>query len=194
LYLTAASNGPRDYRHNQIGWCLKGASLFRPQGVFVVKLLQRIVLISAPALLAFPLIAAAVTVAPAGNFSATGTLSLGKSIIHVSCETTFAGTVSASGIINVSVVTFGKGSFLCKHISPVGLPWSGEANSDSALTINAMQVNIDEPLLGGICGPIDVQAEWEKDLSAAHFNHAALPPSCSVDGVMMTTPHITVSP
>jgi hypothetical protein len=162
--------------------------------VFVVKSWSQAFLLCATVLATSAPSARALTVEPAGNFSATGILTLGKSIIHVGCETTFAGTVSAEGKINVTSVTFGKGSFLCKHIAPIGLPWSGKAESDAALTINAMQVYIDEPLLGGNCGPVDVTASWQKDTSTAHFDHARLPPSCSIDGLMPTTPHISVTP
>lgn len=143
-------------------------------------------------LIALP--AQALTVAPAGNFSATGSMALTKGIIPVTCATTFSGTVTPEGAISVTSVTFAGGNFLCKRIAPVGLPWSGKADSDSQLTINGMQVTISAPLLGGLCGPIDVTAEWKKDISAAHFNHVSLRPDCTMDGFMATTPKITVTP
>lgn len=138
--------------------------------------------------------AQALTVAPAGNFSATGSMALTKGIVPVTCATTFSGTVTAEGVINVTSVTFAGSNFICRRISPIGLPWSGKADSDSQLTINGMQVNISAPLLGGLCGPIDVTAEWQKDMSAARFNHVSLKPDCTMDGSMATTPKITVTP
>lgn len=137
--------------------------------------------------------AQALTVSPDGGFSATGTLALSKSVVPVSCKTTFAGTVTAAGEITVSSVSF-DGGLLCGRISALGLPWSGRANSDSQLTINGMQVNIRAPLVGGVCGPVNVVAAWEKDRSAAHFDKVSLLPDCTMDGVMSTSPVISVRP
>ena len=139
-------------------------------------------------------VAAALTVGPAGTFSATGRLALGKGIVPVSCLTTFAGTVSASGVISVQTVSFTGGNFLCRRISALGLPWSGHADTPTRLTIDNMQVKIDAPLMGGVCGPVSVVATWESDVSAAHFRKVKLPPNCSMDGLMATTPSIVVTP
>jgi hypothetical protein len=138
--------------------------------------------------------AAALTLAPAGNFSATGRLALGKSIVPVSCLTTFTGNLAADGAFSVRTVTFSGSNFLCKRISALGLPWRGRADRDTQLTIEGMQVKIDAPLLGGVCGPVDVIAAWDRNESAAHFRKVVLPPNCRMDGVMVTAPHITVTP
>lgn len=138
--------------------------------------------------------ASALTVRPAGGFSATGRLALGKSIVPVSCLTTFTGEVRDDGSFTVQTVSFSGSNFLCRRISAVGLPWSGHADSDAHLTIDNMQVNIDAPLLGGLCGPVSVPADWEKDGSAAYFRKVRLPPNCSMDGRMATTPHLLVTP
>lgn len=136
----------------------------------------------------------AVTVSPAGPFSATGRLALTKGIVPVSCMTTFTGTVSAEGRITITSLTFSGSNFICKRITALGLPWSGHADSDTQLTLNGMQVDIRAPLLGGQCGPVNVVATWDGNLSAAHFKKAQLLPDCSIDGVMTTSPKVIVTP
>lgn len=141
-----------------------------------------------------PVASQALSVSPAGPFAATGRLAMGKGFVPVSCDTTFTGNVSASGDIVISTVVFSGGNPLCKRISPLGLPWSGHADSDSQFTIHAMQVNVRAPLLGGSCGPVDVAVAWEKENSAAHFKKVTLTPNCTMDGIMVTSPGITVTP
>lgn len=156
--------------------------------------MKRVVILLGGAVLLPGAAALALTVAPAGGFSATGKLALGKSIVPVSCLTTFTGNVAADGTFSVRTVTFTGGNFLCKRISALGLPWRGRADRDTQLTIEGMQVKIDAPLLGGVCGPVDVVAAWDKGGSAADFRKVLLPPNCHMDGVMVTAPHLTVTP
>jgi hypothetical protein len=143
------------------------------------------------ALLAVP--AAALTVTPSGAFSATGKLALGKGRISTSCDTTFTGTVSAEGRITINTLTF-RGGLICGRVSAHGLPWSGRADSDRQLTIEGMQVEIRAPFVGGVCGPVDVVAAWDNTRAHAHFRKVVLPPDCHMDGVMVTTPAVVVTP
>lgn len=136
----------------------------------------------------------ALTVQPAGEFSATAKMALGKGMVSLSCDTTFRGVVSASGAITVASVTFSGSNFLCGRIKALGLPWAGQADSDTQLTLKGMQVDIRAPLLGGKCGPVDVVAGWEKESSAANFHQIVLPPDCRLHGKMLTTPVIHVTP
>jgi hypothetical protein len=137
--------------------------------------------------------AAALTVAPAGPFSATGKLALGKGSIATTCDTTFTGTVTAEGRITIATLTF-KGGLVCGRVSARGLPWSGRADSDRQLTIEGMQVEIRAPFVGGVCGPVDVVAGWDNTRAAAHFRQVLLPPDCHMDGIMLTTPAVVVTP
>lgn len=137
--------------------------------------------------------AQALEVTPAGAFSASGELTLGKSLATVHCATTFGGTLQADGHFVVENVTF-SGGFLCRRVQALGLPWQGRADSATQLTIDGMQVEVHTPLLGGRCGPVAVVAAWEPDLSAAHFRKVALAPDCRLDGRLQTTPRLQVSP
>lgn len=136
--------------------------------------------------------APAVQVSPPGPFSASGDLSLGKSIVPTSCQTTFVGTVTADGVITITSLTF-DGGMVCKRVSAVGLPWTGTVDSDRQLTLKGMRVNIRAPLLGGDCGPLDVSAVWSNTASSARFDKVKLPPDCRLDGTMVTTQRVTVT-
>lgn len=138
--------------------------------------------------------AGAVTVAPAGEFAARGVLELGRGRIPARCDTTFAGTVTESGAITVTAVSFSGLNPVCHLIAPLGLPWRGQAQSHEHFTLEAMQVDVRAPLLGGVCGPATVTVHWRGAESAAHFERVQLPPNCRLHGTLATTTRLSVTP
>ncbi|WKB51695.1 hypothetical protein [Eleftheria terrae] len=156
-----------------------------------------------PALAAVPLAllaaadASAVTVSPAGDLVAAGTLSYRKGIASLSCATTFTGTISAEGAVNISAASFGS-SGLCSHISAVGLPWSGQAQPSGVLVIDNAAVHVSAPFVGGQCGPSRIELQWDNAKSTLGFKDvllvAASGSSCKTNGLISVTPALDVQP
>lgn len=135
-----------------------------------------------------------VSVLPAGNFSASGDLSMKKGSIPVSCKTTFDGEVGRHGAITVTAVHFGGFNPLCKSIKALGLPWQGQVETPGQLTVQDMQVKVRVPLLGGVCGPGPVTLAWTNHNAGATFDAVTLGPDCAMDGTMLTTPPVNIQP
>lgn len=119
-------------------------------------------------------------------FSATGPTTLTKGI-GLNCTATFNGTITTTGIVQITSATFAAGSALCGSISAV-TPWSGQADTTTQLTINNVQVNT--PL--GACGPSKVATAFSSANSSLTFNNSQLSGGCSVSGTVNTSPKFVV--
>ncbi len=124
-------------------------------------------------------------------FSASGLTNLSKGSINASCTSTFNGTITSTGIVNITSATF-TGGATCSLISGSASstsPWTGQADSTTQLSINNVQVNVS---LLGPCGPSKVVTAWSDANSSLTFNNAALTPNCTVSGTVVTSPSFHV--
>ncbi|MBR8345633.1 activator protein [Burkholderia ambifaria] len=124
-------------------------------------------------------------------FSATGLTALAKGSINATCNATFNGTISSTGIVNITSTTF-TGGATCGLISGSATsasPWTGQADSATQLSINNVKVNV---TLLGTCGPSKVVTTWNDPNSSLTFNNAVLTPDCTVGGTVVTSPKFHV--
>ncbi|RQR88776.1 MULTISPECIES: activator protein [unclassified Burkholderia] len=124
-------------------------------------------------------------------FSATGLTVLAKGAINASCNATFNGTISSTGIVNITSTTFAGGA-TCGLISgsaTSAAPWTGQADSATQLTINNAKVTV---TLLGTCGPSKIVTTWSDPNSSLTFNNAVLTPDCTVSGTVATSPKFHV--
>ncbi|WP_423367863.1 activator protein [Burkholderia sp. LMG 32019] len=124
-------------------------------------------------------------------FSATGLTNLSKGSISATCSATFNGTITSTGIVNITSTTF-SGAATCGLINGSASstsPWTGQADSATQLTINNVKVNV---TLLGTCGPSKVVTTWSDPNSSLTFNNATLTPDCTVGGTVATSPKFHV--
>lgn len=137
----------------------------------------------------------AVTVSPAGAISLTGATTLGKSGISVSCTANLVGTITSSGEITITSAKF-TGNSLCSVVTANKLPWTGAVLSTTALSLNNVSVDVNVPLLGGICGPSPVAASITENTTLKEtligLHSQVLSGGCTVSGTLQTTPFLTV--
>lgn len=135
--------------------------------------------------------AKAVTVIPAGEVIAKGKLRYKKSFVTLECETTFISHITEDGQLTVHSAAFGSRG-LCRHITALALPWHGQAQGTNALVIFDASVNVNFPLLGGVCGPSRLELEWDNALSTLTFKDVVLKAPegshCTASGVVNVTP------
>ena len=125
---------------------------------------------------------------PSGEpFSVTGATTLSKGILSANCTVTFNGTITPSGIVNITSTTFAGGG-TCGLITGL-TPWTGQADSTTQLTINNAAVNV---FLAGKCGPSKVVTTWNNDESSLTFTNAPMDPDCKVGGTVYSSPKFTV--
>lgn len=133
----------------------------------------------------------AVTVAPAGPISLTGSTTLKKGLVSVSCTATMAGSISGSGAISITSASF-AGNSLCTGITATQLPWTGNVGTPTSLSLNNVAVNT----LLGACGPSTVAASitenpTQKETTIGLTNQS-LSGGCEVSGTLTTTPYLTI--
>lgn len=125
---------------------------------------------------------------PSGEpFSVTGSTTLSKGFISAVCTATFTGTITPSGIVNITSTSF-TGGGTCGLISGTAsslTPWTGQADSTTQLSINNAAVNV---TLLGSCGPSKVVTSWNDQESSLTFSNALLTPDCTVNGKVVSTP------
>lgn len=125
-------------------------------------------------------------------FSASGLATLQKGAVSpISCTATFNGTVTSTGIVNITSTQF-TGGALCGLITgsaSSATPWTGQVDSTTQVSINNVKLNV---TLLGTCGPSKVTAAWSNMDSTATFNNAVLTPDCTVNGRVMTSPRFYV--
>ncbi|MBN3825748.1 activator protein [Burkholderia sp. Ac-20384] len=125
-------------------------------------------------------------------FSAAGFTSLQKGAVSpIGCTLTLNGTVTPTGIINITSTQITGGS-LCGLITGSATsvsPWTGQVDSTTQVSINNVKLNV---TLLGTCGPSKVMAAWNDQNSSATFNNAVLTPDCTVNGTVMTSPKFHV--
>lgn len=133
----------------------------------------------------------AVTISPAGPISLTGSTTLTKGIVSVSCTANFVGSVGSSGAISITSASFGGGS-LCTGISATHLPWTGDVGTTTSLSLNNVAVNT----LLGACGPSTIAASITENPTLKEttigLNNQALSGGCTVTGTLTTTPYLTI--
>lgn len=141
--------------------------------------------------------APAVTIAPSGDIVAKGSLRYRKGLVTLECPTTFTSQITADGRLTVHGADFGSHG-LCRTISPRGLPWSGQAESDSVLVIHDAAVQVDAPLVGGACGPSRIELAWDNAQSTLTFKNVVLKAprgsDCTTNGVITVSPALDVKP
>ena len=121
---------------------------------------------------------------PSGEpFSVTGSTNLTKGSTAAQCQATFTGTITPTGVVNITSTSF-TGGTLCGFISGA-TPWTGQADSTTQLTINNAGVNV---FLLGSCGPSKVVTAWNDKESSLTFSNATLTPDCTVDVKVVSTP------
>lgn len=142
-----------------------------------------------------PGIASAVTVSPAGSFTATGTTELtppGQNPTPIECVLTLTGNATQSGGVTISSVSIDPGDPACAALSASSssLPWTGSFDSDAlGLTLNG--VHVEAPILGLTCGPASVNPDFAN--STVTFNGTSLG-ACTIDGSLDVTPPQSVTP
>ncbi|WP_323123745.1 hypothetical protein, partial [Burkholderia alba] len=119
-------------------------------------------------------------------FTATGATNLNKGV-SAACTATFSGTITASGIVQITTATFAGGN-LCGAISAV-TPWNGQADTTTQLSINNAAVNVQ---LLGSCGPSKIVTAFNGTDSSLTFNNATLSGGCTVNGTVNTSPKFLV--
>ena len=115
---------------------------------------------------------------------------LSKGAITAGCTATFNGTITSTGIVNITSTTF-TGGATCSLISGSASstsPWTGQADSTTQLSINNVKVNV---TLLGTCGPSKVMT-WSDTNSSLAFNNSVLTPDCTVAGTVLTSPKFHV--
>ncbi len=117
-----------------------------------------------------------------------------KGSISLTCTAEFTGEITTTGAIVINSVRFSGKNFLCKKIKPLDLPWSGQADSNSQITIHGLHAKFRGTAWGGKCGPTDLIAVFDENNSSVYFRMLSLPPNCTIDGVMVTVPAITITP
>lgn len=136
--------------------------------------------------------ASAVTVSPAGMFTAQGKTTLtSPNGISIDCTQTLTGSVSTDGAITVASASYGAsgGDALCAFLQAANLPWTGQIAADGAsLTVNG--VEIDVPLAGVMCGPAPVHADYADSTITLVDSGGA----CDAEGSLNITPSQTVTP
>ncbi|HWP18362.1 MAG TPA: hypothetical protein VNO84_04505 [Burkholderiaceae bacterium] len=139
----------------------------------------------------------AVSISPAGDIVAQGKLRYRKGFVTLECLTTFTSHITPEGKLTVRAADFGSNG-LCGNITPRGLPWSGQAESDTILVIHDAQVQVDAPLLGGPCGPSRLELIWDNAQSTLTFKDVVLKApkgsDCTTNGVITVTPALDVKP
>ncbi|MEK2606410.1 activator protein [Burkholderia arboris] len=124
-------------------------------------------------------------------FSATGLMNVGKGAIVAVCSTTFNGTISATGIVNVTSTQF-TGAPLCGLFAGSAnsaSPWTGQVDSTTQLSINNAQMNVN---LLGACGPGKIATTWKDSDSSLTFMNVVLPRDCTFAGTLATSPKLHV--
>ncbi|MGU7773437.1 activator protein [Burkholderia sp. MR1-5-21] len=124
-------------------------------------------------------------------FSASGITVLSKGTISANCTATFNGTISSTGILNITSTQFTGGGTcgLIAGSASSSAPWTGQADSATQLTINNAKVTVS---LLGTCGPSKVVTTWSDPNSSLTFNNAVLTPDCKVSGTVATSPKFRV--
>ncbi|AKJ27464.1 hypothetical protein [Caldimonas brevitalea] len=142
-------------------------------------------------------VAVAVTVTPAGDLVAAGTLSYRKGFAGLSCPTTFTGTISASGAVTINAASFTTRG-LCAQISAMSLPWTGQADPRGVLVIDNAAVEVKAPFVGGLCGPSRIELQWDNTHSTLTFKDVLLQAptgsSCKTNGQITVSPALDVQP
>ncbi|RQR60661.1 activator protein [Burkholderia sp. Bp9126] len=121
-------------------------------------------------------------------FSATGITALSKGTISANCTAIFNGTITPVGSLVITSAQF-TGGGTCGLITASGLPWTGQADTATQLSINNVKVSV---TLLGTCGPSKVVAAWNDPNSTLTFNNAPLSPDCKVSGTLATSPKFHV--
>ncbi|MXN76887.1 activator protein [Burkholderia sp. 4701] len=121
-------------------------------------------------------------------FSASGITALSKGTISANCTATFNGTVTPTGSLLITSAQF-TGGGTCGLITATGLPWTGQADTSTQLSINNVKISV---TLLGTCGPSKVVAAWSDANSSLTFNNATLSPDCKVSGTLLTSPKLHV--
>lgn len=124
-------------------------------------------------------------------FSASGITNLSKGSISASCTATFNGTITSTGIVNITSTQFTGGGTcgLIAGSASSASPWTGQADSTTQLSINNAKVTV---TLLGTCGPSKVVTAWSDQNSSLTFNNAVLTPDCTVGGTVLTSPKFHV--
>ncbi|MCX7659642.1 MAG: hypothetical protein N2040_03710 [Caldimonas manganoxidans] len=139
----------------------------------------------------------AVKITPAGEVVASGKLRYKKSFVTLECDTKFVSHITEDGRLTVLNAEFGRNG-LCRHISPLALPWRGQAQGNNFLVIHNAYVNVDVPLLGGVCGPSRLELAWDNAQSTLTFKDAVLMSpegrDCITNGVVTVVPALDVQP
>ncbi|WP_206957941.1 hypothetical protein [Trinickia acidisoli] len=133
----------------------------------------------------------AVTVAPAGPITLSGSTTLTNPVTSLGCTATMTGTIGGSGEISITSASF-SGNSLCSHVTPASLPWSGQVLSTTSLSLSGVGVNT--PL--GNCGPSTIGASMTENPADKEtvigFAQQILSGGCKVSGSLTTTPYLTV--
>jgi hypothetical protein len=138
--------------------------------------------------------AAAVTVDPGGDLVASGETQLSADGIPVTCTSTFTANVPTDGqniVVSDAQIT---GDFPCGLVEIRDLPWGGQYDSSSQVTITGVSVGV--TALGINCGPGNLVGGWDNDTSSLVYDNAEIPGGssvCTVTGALATDPAQSVS-
>lgn len=160
-----------------------GSCLWR---VWVVSLFTGLLLGSASAM--------ALSLKPLGYFEAAGRLSLGTGVLSAKCDVRIVGEAMAAGRIRVDSAQFSGGNPACHRIRADKLPWSGGLVSADQLQLDGVTVVIKSLLFGGVCSALHIQAAINPAMASLTFPKTALPPNCRLEGTVIVTPALQVSP
>ncbi|MBN3730476.1 MULTISPECIES: activator protein [Burkholderia] len=124
-------------------------------------------------------------------FSAAGPVTLVKKTAVTNCTAIFNGTITSTGIVNITSTQFVGGNWcpLISNTASSAVPWTGQLDSTTQLSVNNAQVGI---ALLGPCGPSKLVSSWDDSNSSMTFNNAEWKPDCTLAGRTVTAPKFHV--
>ncbi len=126
---------------------------------------------------------------PNTAFSATGSATLMKSGVTVTCTSTYRGKTTATGIAHVTSAIFSGANPACAGISALHLPWTVKATSAT----QGKFTNVEVTSALGTCGPGTVLAT-DNSTGLVSYNTTLNPGACGINGSVQTTPAIVIVP
>ncbi len=132
---------------------------------------------------------AQVMVTPGGAITAQGSTSLTAGGTTIACTTTLMGTVTTGGGVTIGSAAFSGGDPRCQALVALNLPWSGQFDSASQLTLSGVQIAA--PLAAINCGPDTIQPGYMNNPSTVNLNGTSLD-NCAISGTLQITPDQTV--
>lgn len=144
--------------------------------------------IAAAGLMSFGIVntAAAYHLSPESTkFTGTGTTSATVNGVTLSCNASFNGKTTATGVGKITGGSF-SGALGCSSVTLSNLPWKAKAVSATAVKIK--NVTFQSPI--GNCGPGTLKTTLKNGVVS--FTNQPLPGGCTVTGNITTSPTLSI--